>query len=162
MLAAIMSGVSDQYDMQRQILDNESRVTRSRVETVIQQRFERLEAEKEHSGTVALATTPRDTRAVLCQLCSKPGHLVRQCKRNKTQFKISGCATCGKKNHKTEDCWGKDRNKPSMKRTTTAFQESATSAARADTRLGPARTRTMTTMQHQTEHHCHCSYSDKT
>lgn len=45
--------------MPRQILDSETRRTRSRVATVIEQRFERLEADKEYSGAVAVAACTR-------------------------------------------------------------------------------------------------------
>lgn len=77
LFVAIVSGLRDQYDMRRHILDSESRLTRSLIETVTQQRFERLEAEKERSGAVVLAapTTSRDKDSIsVVAKCARNQH----------------------------------------------------------------------------------------
>ena len=80
----IVTGLSNEYDNERRMLDSKSRekLTMEKIRTITAQRYDRLQQEKGDAGGIALAAmsaaatsgTPR------CQLCEKLGHTAKVCR----------------------------------------------------------------------------------
>lgn len=76
----VISGLSQRYDTERRMLDSDVHLTREKISRILSRRFERIQAQRERSGTVALAASMGEVdNRKLYEVCSMPGYAAPEC-----------------------------------------------------------------------------------